>query len=481
MREHGPAGRRKWGRDYVLYGAGSAARQIASVVMLPIYTRYLSPADYGAVEICSLIVACMSLIAGLSLGEGIFRHFHTQHGPRVVSTALLVGVFSNGLGAIVLFAAAPVLAGLFLGGDYSPTLLALFALTLVAECCSSIPMCHMRVDGRAVLFFWVGILRLVLNVAFNVYFVIFAELGPLGVVYGALASTTIVALVALPYTLARIRISWSHDAARALVRFGLPLSLANIAVFYLASADRFFLEHFFSLAQVGVYALAARLAQGFLLLFYEPFGQVWDAEKYRIWQRHRSVEPVQSVFRLLCANLLLGGAVLSIFAPEIFAVLATDQFARAADLAPILIAAAILTSLSMFARLGSLVADQTRNVNRSAWISAVALTVLAIALVPSFGAMGAALAVLGGAAVRAAIENHLASKAQDFSLPWGSFVLVAIVMLAVVTATKIWSPSGAAGIAAKALIALVLIAGAWWSPLVRTSDRQLFLRVVRSW
>jgi O-antigen/teichoic acid export membrane protein len=481
MHEQPPVIRRKWGRDYVLYGAGSAARQLASIIMLPIYTRHLSPADYGAVEICSLIVACMSLIAGLSLGEGIFRYFHTHYGARIVPTALLVGILSNGFGALLIVASAPLLAALFLGAGYSPTLVALFGLTLVAECCSSIPMCHMRVEGRAVLFFWIGILRLVLNVAFNVYFIVFAELGPLGVVYGALASTTIVALVALPYTLARVRMHWSRDAAQALVRFGVPLSLANIAVFYLVSADRFFLEHFFSLAQVGVYALAARLAQGFLLICYEPFGQLWDAEKYRVWQRYRSVEPVQSVFRLLCANLLVGGAILSIFAPEIIGLLATPQFASAAEIAPILIGASILTSLAMFSRLGSLVSDQTRNVNRSAWISAIALTALALALVPRYGAIGAALAVLGGAAVRATVDNHLARVAQDFSLPWASFGFVGALVLAIVAAVLFWSPHGASGIATKFVCSIALTAAVWWSPLVRAAERQLIFRVVRSW
>jgi O-antigen/teichoic acid export membrane protein len=481
MKESTGATPRKWGRDYVLYGAGSAARQLAAVIMLPIYTRYLSPADYGAVEICSLIVGCMSLIAGLSLGEGIFRYFHTSRGHQVVSTALIVGLASNGLGALVLAAISPALAALFLGPEYSSKLILLLGLTLIAECCSSIPMCHMRAEGRAVMFFWLGILRLVLNLAFNIYLVVFADLGPLGVIYGALASTTIVAVVALPYTLARTRIVWSRDAARALVAFGVPLSLANVAVFYLGAADRFFIEHFFSLAQVGVYALAARIAQGFTLICYEPFGQVWDAEKYRLWQRHRSIEPVQSVFRLLCANLLVGGALLSIFAREVLALLAHHDFAHAADIAPVLIAAATLTVLSMFARLGSLVADRTRNVNRAAWVSAGALTALALLLVPQFGAMGAAFAVLGGAATRVAAENYLAARAQDFALPWMRFCVIASAVSAAVLAILLWCPSGPAGLAMKLVCAAVLAAGIWWSPLVGRSERQLFFRVVRSW
>jgi O-antigen/teichoic acid export membrane protein len=464
-----------------LYGAGSAARQLAAVIMLPIYTRYLSPADYGAVEVCSLIVAAMSLIAGLSLGEGIFRHFHGVHGNSIVSTALWVGIASNGFGAAVIVALAPILAATFLGADYSPTLIMLFGLTLVAECCSAIPMTHMRVEGRSVEFFTLGMLRLALNIAFNVYFVVHRELGPLGVVYGALASTTLVALAALPYTLSRTRLMWSSAAARALVTFGLPLSLANVATFYLNASDRFFIEKYFTLAEVGIYALAARLAQGFLLVFYEPFGQVWDAEKYRLWNRIQSVGPFQSVFRLLCANLLFGAAAISVLAPEILRLLATPAFAGAATIAPYLLAAGVLVSLGLYCRLGSLVSDRTHNVNRAAWAGAVALTVLALALVPWLGAVGAAIAVLGSAAVRLWIDNKLATAAQDFKLPWANFWATSAVVAAFAAAILNFVPSDGLGWAMKIACCIALAAGLWWSPLVRRSERELFMRVVRSW
>ncbi len=465
----------------MLYGVGSAARQLASVIMLPIYTRHLSPADYGAVELASLLVACTSLIAGLSLGEGIFRNFHSGRGYQVVSTALLVGLLSNGVAAALLWFAAPALTAAFLGADYAPAMIALLSLTLIGDCCASIAACQMRAEGRAMRYFLLGMLRLGLNVGLNVYFVVVKGLGPMGVVYGGLLSTAIVAVIAVVYVVTRAGVHWSRDAARSLVSFGIPLAIANVAAFYLASADRFYIEHFFSLAEVGVYALAARLAQGFLLICYEPFGQLWEAEKYRLWERSRDSGPFRSVFRLLSATLLGGGACLSLCTPEILDVLATAAFDRAAVIAPILIGAAALTSLSLFCRLGSLVTNQTQNVNRSAWSAAIALTVLSLLLVPPWGAVGAALAVLGAAAVRLFVEHRLATAAHDLELPWGMLAPVTVCVIAVVAVLLAVTPTGMAGLAVKAISCAAILLGLWWSPLFTATERDFAVRLIKSW
>jgi O-antigen/teichoic acid export membrane protein len=463
-----------------LYGVGSAARQLASVIMLPIYTRHLSPGDYGAVEIASLLVACAALIAGLSLGEGIFRYYHSERGPRVISTALLVGLLSNGLAALLIWIAAPTLGATFLGPGYSHQLIALLSLTLVADCCSSVAACQMRAEGQALRYFALGMLRLALNVGLNTYFLVALDLGPMGVVYGGLLAASVTAAVALAYTLSRVGMRWSRDAAVALVSFGIPLAFANIATFYLTAADRFFIESFVSLAEVGVYALAARLAQGYLLICYEPFGQLWDAEKYRLWERSRNSAPFQSVFRLLTTSLLAGGACLSICAPEIIRLLATERFERAAAIAPILIAAAALTALSMFCRLGSLVTDRTGNVNRAAWLAAVALTGLALLLVPRWGTNGAAGAVLGAAAVRLFAEHWLATRAHDLQFPWGTLAPVALAVVAFTICVLAFSPAGAPGLLVKFAACAVLTAALWWSPLMSTTEREFALRVIGS-
>ena len=461
----------------MLYGIGSLTKQLATIVMLPIYTFYLAPEDYGALEIVNLLVSSVALIAGMNLGEGLFRYYHETEesggGRKTVASALVLAVVLNALGAVLLTALAPALAGQFLSGSESWYFVSIAAVTLISEACISIITCHMRAEGDAWKFFWSGIARLGLHIAFNLFFLVYLKLGLLGIFLGSLASSVLVAATILPYTIRRAGLTVSKVSVKLLLGFGGPLILANVAQFYLGGIDRFFLEHFRDLANVGIYALAARLAQSFLVLIYEPFEQIWDPEKYRIWQTSRDIQPFQRVFRLLTVILVVFGVGISVMAAEIFALLASKPFASASVVAPVLIAAAMCTALTRFARFGSLAEGKTANVYKAALMAAVVVTLLLYLLTPRFGPMGAAFAVVIAAGVRVFIENRMASRLVDLQLPWRSFMGLAIIGVLVTIGCLQIGPISIGNVFLKLGVLAGFAAAIWWSPYLGHSERQL--------
>ena len=62
--------------------------------MLPVYTRMLTPADFGALQLIEITVEIISIIAGSRLAAGIFHYYHkaaTDEGRRIVlPTAFVV-------------------------------------------------------------------------------------------------------------------------------------------------------------------------------------------------------------------------------------------------------------------------------------------------------------------------------------------------------------------------------------------------------
>lgn len=466
----------------MLYGIGGVAKHLASLVMLPIYTFYLSPADYGAIEIITLIVSSLSLIAGMNLGEGLFRFYHEPEerggGRHTVASALGLALGLNTLGALLLIDCSPLLAERFLGADYPWTYIALASATLVTEASVSIVSCHMRAEGDALKYFLTGMLRLALQVGLNLFFLAGLELGVKGVLIAGLAATFLVAVVVLPYTLRRVGWAFSPTSAKHLLAFGGPLVVANAATFYLGASDRFFLENYQGLAAVGVYALAARLASGFGVLIYDPFEQVWDPEKYRIWRASRDIKAFQRVFRLLALVLVIAGSTVSVFAPEIFGLLTSQAFAEAANVAPILIAASVFLGLGRFARFGSLIAGKTANVYKSALASALVLTVLLWLCVPRFGAYGAAFAAAAANGFRMALDDVLARKQVNLHLPWIRFAWLAAFAACVVWGCTTLPALTVIGIGAKLLVLAVFATIAWYSPLLLPDDRRFALRLV---
>src|SRR5690242_17381555 len=85
------------GRHTVIYAVGILAGKAAAFIMLPLYTRYLTPADYGVLELIEMTLDLIAIVAGSRLGAGVFRLYHdaeTEEQRRSVlgSAFLVLGV-----------------------------------------------------------------------------------------------------------------------------------------------------------------------------------------------------------------------------------------------------------------------------------------------------------------------------------------------------------------------------------------------------
>ena len=68
------------GKHALIYGLGIVLSRAVSFIMLPIYTRYLTPSDYGVMELIGMTLDVISMIAGAQIALGILRYYHkAQH------------------------------------------------------------------------------------------------------------------------------------------------------------------------------------------------------------------------------------------------------------------------------------------------------------------------------------------------------------------------------------------------------------------
>ena len=82
-----------------IYLLGNILSKAVSFIMLPIYTRCLTPADYGILELLSLVIDFVAVILGMRISQAIFR-FYSEYDDQeqknsVVATAIMmIGVFN---------------------------------------------------------------------------------------------------------------------------------------------------------------------------------------------------------------------------------------------------------------------------------------------------------------------------------------------------------------------------------------------------
>jgi O-antigen/teichoic acid export membrane protein len=86
------------------YTAASILSKVIAVALLPLYTRYLSPKDYGAAEILFAAVVTASIVVRFGLIEAILRFYYKDdEDPAKVVAGSFAGLFwLSTLGALLL-------------------------------------------------------------------------------------------------------------------------------------------------------------------------------------------------------------------------------------------------------------------------------------------------------------------------------------------------------------------------------------------
>lgn len=463
-----------------IYSIGVIVQNVTSLVMLPIYTRYLAPADYGIVELLNMILDVTMIVFGLKADQGLFRYYQTAETvvdkKAVVSTVFFLTLALNSIGALALIVLSPQLASAFLGDSDLWHYLAIYALCLLAPALIAVPYNYSRLLQRPGLFLTLSITKLGVQVGLNVLFVVVMKMKAMGVIY-----STIITQIALGtlYSFVMMRsIGWifRKDIARRLLGFSLPLVVSSLAAFYIVFGDRFFLRRSWGLAAVGLYGLAYRFGFAFYSLSYEPFRRAWDVQKYQIYGQPDAQEMYRLVFGLISKVLIVAALCVSLFINDFLRIFVGKEYWSASTLVPLLMATFVVRPLTDFCNLGLLLKEQTRHLAHASWLAAVAMTVGYLTLIPWLGAMGAAITAFVGVSTEVFWINHTATRCYDMRLDWPRFFLTGAIAVAAFLCAMPFMGDTMLLMPWKVLILVTALASIFLSPATSTRERQVVIR-----
>jgi O-antigen/teichoic acid export membrane protein len=324
------------------YLVGDAARRVVAVIMLPLYTRYLSPSEYGIVELVDLFVMVATMTFGvLAISDSMIRLYHQYggeegSGAEVISTALWGCAILSGAVVMLAFPLGEPISNLLFHSTQYAYLLRLAFVAVFFGNLAELGFVYLRIRQWPGLFICLSLAQLLLNVGLNVWFIAFRGMGVWGFVLARLLSAGVAAIISVALTTRNVRWRFSWAKAVAMARFGAPLIVSSVSVFVIHFSDRFFLSKYGTLAQVGLYALAYKV--GFLVTYAvgEPFGRVWGVTLYGYVSEPKWQGEFARVLRYLTFALFGMALALSVFSREGLSLLSAAAYGPAAALvAPI--------------------------------------------------------------------------------------------------------------------------------------------------
>jgi O-antigen/teichoic acid export membrane protein len=475
------------GRHTLIYGSGYVATAAVSLILVPIYTHYFTPAEYGLLALMLVLYGVGKQIYDLGFTNSVARFFfdesenheHALRQMRVTSLGFL-SAYAGGL-TLILWVFAADWSNLLTGSRSHADLVRIVAVTLVAETLSIVPLTLIRMEERSGVFVGVTLVRLVSALALSVLFVVGLGMG----VSGALLANMIPAVLILVGLLAerpgdlRGRASW--PLLRQMLAFGLPFFPVLLCGWVIDASDRYILEIFRTRNEVGYYSLAYRFAQ-VMQLGVAAFSMGWAPLRYRIYER----PDARAVYRRLTSGYVIIAALpavaIAVFAPAIVQIVAPPSYAPAAGVVPLLVLAYGLQGLYFLMVTGMGVTKRTAPM---AWIAAVGAIVnvgVNLLVVPEFGMTGAAATTVLAYVVMVGGSWWASQKVYPIPYDWPRMWLVTGLAVAVVALASLLSPSGLGGdivlgvVATLAFAALLVVTRA-----VHREEVEALRGTVRGW
>ena len=473
------------GRHGLIYGVGMMLNKVVAFIMLPVYTRFLLPSDYGLLQLVDMALEVLSIAAGSRLAAGIFHFYHKAESETekrsVLSTALLILSVGYVVVSATAYLAAPEVARVVLGDVQHANLIRLATARLAFESLIIVPMAYLQIRDRSVMYVGVAAVRMVLQLSLTILFVVGMGLGAAGVLLSGFIGTVVVGVFLGVMFVRDVGVRPSRQAARDLVRFGLPFLATQVATFIATFSDRYFLREAADTTAVGLYGLAYQF--GFLLtsLAYVPFNTVWEPMRFEIARqsdRDTIYARVFVYFNIILVSVAVG---IALFVYDGLRIIADPAYLAAAGMVPIILVASLLQGWTGFHNIGLFYRERSGLITWANWAAAAVAIAGYVVLIPRWFGYGAAVATVAAFAVREVMIYRFSQRLWPVRYAWTPVVKVvlagalAYLVHWLVPIPNLWLSLGFQGV----LFGMYLLA-IWYGGVLSEQDREALVTIVRS-
>jgi O-antigen/teichoic acid export membrane protein len=266
------------------YQFGDIVAKGIALVTIPLYTRHISPAGYGAANSLLTAVILASIFLRVGVGEAFIRFYFDdedeQRRARIARTAMATVAWTTTIASLVALVFASELSKLLLG-YHDPLLIDCAIVGLWSFTNIEMAYAQLRVDERARAYVYASGANVAMTVAFTVVLVVAAGQGARGLLLGNFGASAIVVLGLWWVLRKRFSLRIRTADLRAMLRFGLPTVPADASVYALQVADRFYLYRSYSHTAAGNYSVALQFAT-VVFVIVRGFQYAWPPLAYSI-------------------------------------------------------------------------------------------------------------------------------------------------------------------------------------------------------
>lgn len=371
---------------------GNIGSKLLVFLLLPFYTKYLTPELYGELNMITALMNFFTPILTLEIAASVFR-FSNQKSNEEQNEILISSLFG-----IIPFMLVFLILGRFIVVyfkiDYLLNYYLIISIIFLISYMNSILKENLRTNSKIKIYSLIGIIETFCTVILNVILV--PKYKILGMFYSQIMALTLISLILIYFTklYKKIFISYFNiKTIKEMLSYSLPLIPNAVIWWIIGLSDRFFLKYYFGFSEVGLYSLANKFPMVLTIvfnIFYSSF-QISALEEYRSKEYNKFFNNIFEIINFVLISCTV--AIIFIIKPLI-EISISDNYGEVWRFVPLLLIANLFSSYAAILGVNYLALKNSKGVLKSSAIAMIANVILNIVLIPKYSIYGASVATI---------------------------------------------------------------------------------------
>ena len=416
----------------IIFAIGSFSSKILVLLLVKVYTTYLTPEEMGINDVITQIANWLLPIVTMTMSESMIRFgLDKAYDKRKVFTAGNVVCLA---GLAVLGIVLPIVSFSGIADKYLSGYSFLLFVYLFTSSLKLVYSTFVRSLEKVKLFAVNGILTTLFTLVGTIVFIVGLKLGNSGYLLSIILSDYL-SIVFLTFS-AKL---WKYlDFKRLdkeifveMLRYSIPLIPAQLLWLITNSSDSFMTTHYLGSGRNGILSASYKIPN-LVATVYMMFGQAWNMSAIMENDSDERDRFYSNVFNLNQSLLYVLAAGCLLIVKPLTGIWLGESFQESIRYSPILIYSSVFSCFGTF--LGSiyLASKQTKRSLMTSLVSGVTNVVLNIILIPRIGLYGPAISTVASYFIVFIIRSYDSRKLVPFDLKIKKIVVNNIILIVMV-------------------------------------------------
>ncbi|MEF3280004.1 MAG: oligosaccharide flippase family protein [Elusimicrobiota bacterium] len=383
------------GKESVIYGISTVFGRLLNILLIPLYTYYLSPDAYGIVATVFSFIAFLNVIYGLGLNQGYMRFFKEE---KSISLTISIVFFSSFILSFLLILFSKPISWLFQIGVENYKLIIYSAVILYFDSLAIIPLTDLRMKHRAYVFVFIKVFTIIFNIILNFLFLKYLKMDIDGIFVANMISSFSQMIFIFRY-FNYVSFIIDKPLLKEIFSYSLPYIPTSLSSVIIQLIDRPIMMMLLSSYMVGIYQANFRLSI-FINLIISMFDFAWRPFVIERIEKENAKQIFKKVLEYFVAIVLFIWLFLSLFLEDmvkinIFGVyFINPNYWSGLGIVPFIMLAYFLNGLYINFMIGTMIKKKTKYIMIANIIAAILSISFNFILIPQFKIYGAAYSVL---------------------------------------------------------------------------------------